>query len=48
MFFVFCCILMQGLVNVVIDVFPEAEHRWCARHFGRQHSLPLKKNLLTT
>ena len=30
--YVFCCILMQGLVNVIIDVCPKAEHRWCACH----------------
>ena len=28
----FCCILMHGLVNVVIDVCPEVEHRWRACH----------------
>ena len=30
--YVFCCILMHDLVNVVIDVCIEAEYRWCARH----------------
>ena len=30
--YVFCCILIQGLVNVVIDVCPKAGHRWCACH----------------
>ena len=30
--YIFCCILMQGLVNAIIDVCSEAEHRWCACH----------------
>ena len=41
--FVFCCFLMQGLVNDVIDVYVKVEHRWydyhifanwCKRHRG--------------
>ena len=39
--YVFCCLLMQGLVNDVIDICLQAEHKWCAHHtfanWSKQH-----------